>query len=443
MEPVSFVTIFLPLLVGVQPVELAVTQDVASVNVILDGAQVAELREAPWTFEVDFGDDLAPHRLEAEALDASGAAIGRAARWINLAHAQATVEISPVDEQPGGAAFRVVTRHSGGRLPTSLMVTANGRPMKLREGLWRADAPVGDGSVVVRAEATYDDGTVAVDHAVFGAEAHDVETQLTAVVIEMGETMTGLPESLDGWFTVRGEPVKVAAVETPESRVLVVMDDGASTRWLGMRFDSGRNRYKGANYVGPSSQFTPIDDSDFQSIEGFAEDTSMQVVSAVPGKMGENALVFPVSAPIPEPSGYDILTITTARPEFDRKAPQSLANAVAVAGRMAATRALRRAVVLIIGKKAEDHSDHDPDAVRRYLADLGVHLEVWSPEKKKIKKSEWGEVVRTANLRQLGDTVRLLRERLERQRVVWLAGAHLPQDIELGPEASGVRIAGR
>jgi hypothetical protein len=221
------------------------------------------------------------------------------------------------------------------------------------------------------------------------------------------------------------------------------MDDGASTRWLGMRFDSGRNRYKGANYVGPSSQFTPIDDSDFQSIEGFAEDTSMQVVSAVPGKMGENALVFPVSAPIPEPSGYDILTITTARPEFDRKAPQSLANAVAVAGRMAATRALRRAVVLIIGKKAEDHSDHDPDAVRRYLADLGVHLEVWSPEKKKIKKSEWGEVVRTANLRQLGDTVRLLRERLERQRVVWLAGAHLPQDIELGPEASGVRIAGR
>jgi hypothetical protein len=60
MEPVSFVTIFLPLLVGVQPVELAVTQDVASVNVILDGAQVAELREAPWTFEVDFGTTSRP-----------------------------------------------------------------------------------------------------------------------------------------------------------------------------------------------------------------------------------------------------------------------------------------------------------------------------------------------------------------------------------------------
>jgi hypothetical protein len=42
VEPISFVTIFLPLMVGVHPVELVVGDDVASVEIVLDGNQIAE-----------------------------------------------------------------------------------------------------------------------------------------------------------------------------------------------------------------------------------------------------------------------------------------------------------------------------------------------------------------------------------------------------------------
>ena len=36
-----------------------------------------------------------------------------------------------------------------------------------------------------------------------------------------------------------------------------------------------------------------------------------------------------------------------------------------------------------------------------------------------------------------------LKQTLKQQRIVWLEGRHLPQEIELSPAARGIRLAGR
>jgi hypothetical protein len=45
------------------------------------------------------------------------------------------------------------------------------------------------------------------------------------------------------------------------------------------------------------------------------------------------------------------------------------------------------------------------------------------------------------NVDDLVRAVRRVRYQLDDQRVVWVNGRHLPQDIELGPKAKGIRLA--
>ena len=74
---VTFVTLFLGLVIGSHPVQLAVSGPVDAVILELDGVAVATLRDEPWVAETDLGDQLQPHELVAIALDANGQELGR------------------------------------------------------------------------------------------------------------------------------------------------------------------------------------------------------------------------------------------------------------------------------------------------------------------------------------------------------------------------------
>ncbi len=73
---IAFASLFLGLIVGVQPVSVLVERPVAAVRFELDGKAVGRVEKAPWTVSVDFGPELAPHELVARALDAEGKEIG-------------------------------------------------------------------------------------------------------------------------------------------------------------------------------------------------------------------------------------------------------------------------------------------------------------------------------------------------------------------------------
>ena len=80
----AFVSIFLGLVSGVRPVELAVGKEVAAVEIRLDGRMLGRLRGEPWQIDVDFGPTPEPHHLEAAGFDASGMEIARTLQRVNL-----------------------------------------------------------------------------------------------------------------------------------------------------------------------------------------------------------------------------------------------------------------------------------------------------------------------------------------------------------------------
>ena len=92
---VEFVTLFLgALIAGPSELHLQVHRDVAAVEIRLDAQVVARLSGSPWGVEVDFGEELLPHLLEAVAYASDGRELGRASQWVNLSPQETGVTIA-------------------------------------------------------------------------------------------------------------------------------------------------------------------------------------------------------------------------------------------------------------------------------------------------------------------------------------------------------------
>ena len=153
-------------------------------------------------------------------------------------------------------------------------------------------------------------------------------------------------------------------------------------------------------------------------------------------------MLFPFSdKPIPGSEGVVAGTIGTS-PASQLAGPLMMSDAVAVAGIRAAEGNGRRAVILLLGQEREDGSRFSVEAARSYLNALRVPLIVWdlSGPAKDVPPG-WGEPRPVDNVDDLVRAVRRVRYQLDRQRIVWVNGRHLPQDIELSDKAKGIRLA--
>ena len=102
-----------------------------------------------------------------------------------------------------------------------------------------------------------------------------------------------------------------------------------------------------------------------------------------------------------------------------------------------------RAVILVIGGRTKDRSVYSPAQVRRYLHMLRVPLTVWHIPTRRGQRppAEWGETVDISTPIRLREALTGLRASLDRQRIVWVAGSHLPQAIELSLTEKRFRLA--
>ena len=117
-----------------------------------------------------------------------------------------------------------------------------------------------------------------------------------------------------------------------------------------------------------------------------------------------------------------------------------LADAAAVAGLEATASGSRRAVVLVLGDETADGSRHSPASIRRYLQAIRVPFAVWSlksPRLQPLAKS-WGEVEDVSSVERLEKAIERLKADLASQRVVWIQGRFLPQEIGLSEKAEGL-----
>lgn len=432
---VAFLTLFLGLVVGVQPVQVTVGPDVATVELRLDGETVGTLEGEPWTLPVDLGPELSPHRLEAVAFDSQGRELGLVSQTLNLPRPPVELSLA-VDASREPAVARMFWRSVLGAETTDVRLVFDGEAIPVADPA-HVELPDHDPESLhfLRAELTFDDGSQATDELVFGAASDQVVQELTAVpvrVVDDGELTVG---DLQGVLGSEGRELTPVAVDSGSADVLVVPDGGArdALRQIGAVLR------RGASNLDPRS--SRAFSSPLFRLGLLARDDVLRVLWPQPQRREneEGALdfdVFPMTAEQTHDDGGIYWQVAEARHGWNDTGIVRLADAVAVAGSRAAARNRPRAVVVLVSGPLVDASSLGFGQVERYLARLGVPLYVWwlDPRGSETEPvaGQLPGAERVSKVRDLTRVTKRLQEELERQRIVWVEGRLLPQKIQVG-----------
>src|SRR6185436_445235 len=228
MAQIAFLTLFLGLTLGPQPIGLTVTGPVAAVELLLDGAPAGRIAGSPWKGQIDFGTSLVPHELVARALDSQGDEVARVEQWLNLPRSPAEVDIlleNGAEARP--AAARLTWQSLTGEKPSAIGVTFDGKPLIMdTDGRIRLPAWDPETAHVLTAELRFSGVLTARRDVVFGGRwGEQISMELTAVPVRLlpGKKLPS-PARMQGWFQAGGRPLTVAAVEEGPAQLLVVRD---------------------------------------------------------------------------------------------------------------------------------------------------------------------------------------------------------------------------
>lgn len=455
---ITFLTLFLGLVTGTWQVEVSATAPVTRVELLLDGATIGVDEAPPWGFEVDFGDEPAPHRLTAVGFDGEGAEVARTTIPINLQPRETGLSVLIDEPEKGAPVARLAWRSNDGSAPTRLAAWLDGNPIEVGtapdtvpEGVQRLPLPSVDLGEVhfLTVEMTFGNGATARTERVFGGEIDRIiDTRNTAVAIETRRRRDRLdsPEDARGLILAAGEPATPVGLEDSGVDLVVVRDRSAHRELVAI--SGGRpitlvgRRNDRMYLIGPSPRLAMH-------------------------RWGHYEL-FPTTPALSGARGglFDWLTRQIHDPAPG--APEELPAAVSVAGMQAAAGGRPRAVLLVIGPEAFPVAVEEAQQARRFLARLGVPLAVWRIQRdlndltveERMRavdeaapaidrrtvlaeaRAAWGEVEEITSPAAATRAAKRLLRRVDRQQVVWIDGDFLPTEITLAPDAE-VTIAGR
>jgi hypothetical protein len=450
MPELAFLTLFLGLVSGVQPVAVSVVGDVARLELILDGKPFSTLEQPPWRATVDFGPQLLPHTLSARALDAEGKELARTVQWINLPRPAAEVELQ-LERDPAGVprAARLVWQNLTGEAPQKISVSLDGRPLARVDR--RVELPAVDPTLphVLSAELRFGNGVVARRDAAFGGDlGTELRTEITAVPVRLPGRPKPEATVPQNALLLRGAPAAISASELGAARLVVVRDPTALAPLLrllnrgGVAYGGSRGRLTPSFPSGHGPGDVPLDPQlslRFLWPQAAARGTSL-------GGERSALKLFDGSREFGAADGglFWLLTHVLEPGASDRK-PQ-IADALAVAGLQALGGNGRRAVLLLLGSEPDDPSQYEGARIVEYLRAVHVPLFVWRLEHRKRggRPSPWGEGEYLGTPSALAAAAGRLDRELSSQRVAWIDGAHAPSEIALAPAAlaAGLRFAG-
>ena len=467
---VEFLTLFLGLTTGLHAVELNVAGPVAAVEIQLDGKTLTTLTAAPWVVDCDLGATPLPHDLVAIARDAEGDELDRAEQWINMASRQAAATVAVRGGTQGqGRALHVDWQSIGESEPVQIEATFDGQPLDVTDPD-HIPLPVHDDRAFhyLSTKVEFSEKQASQLETEFGGVRTDkVSTQLTAVAVSLvGRSSLPPLDKMRSWFLKAGEPLEIHGVEKGAMDLFVVRGPGSQAMldelarvvlessfrphqgpagmwrdWDPHRLFAGElemveKRLKAYPYsLAPLQEFGALDHK-----------LRLRFVSPRPGRLTPRGIQPEMFARSRIYAGSEGGLSWLARQQPPMSFAPQVAEAVAIAGLLARAGNGRRAVLLISDPSAADVSETSPRDTRELLRALQVPLYVWSFA---ASDSGWGEATDLGDLDRPRETVsrleratRTLQRSLKTQRVVWLEGRHLPQQVELGAEAMGVRLAG-
>lgn len=417
---IVFLTLYLGLISGRQPVELQVGADVKSVRILLDGREAAMLKAPPWRAVVDLGTGFEPRGLVAVGYDRDGDEIVRVSQTINLPRPSAELTIA-LQSNDKGIPTSVALRweHVFAAKPLRATISIDGTKLRADEQ-FHARLPKldPDHPHVIEAELRFADGVVARRELVIagGPAGDSISTELTPVAFTGKRRKQ---DSLDGCLSVNGTAIQTRAVETPDAQVLVVRDPDVAEVLAELDPDRHFGRsFREMQYM----QYQLPLDTGTKMIYTWPVATRLEAEGHIPSNVFATSAIVPSS----ESGMLGFLTLSYGQASGQHfgsqpNGPLLFADAVAVAGLNASSGAHRRAVVLVLSKSA-DHSIMQPASVRRYLDSIGVPLFVWSLTGPRPDLAQsWGEVDDISSMKNFGTAVGRLRASLASQHVIWVA----------------------
>lgn len=419
---IAFARHFLGVVNGDVDVSVLAGADVASVDLLLDGEGVGVAGEEPWTIPLRLGDALSPRELVAVARDVNGRELGRVRQWLNLPRPWTELEVVLSDGGGGALTGRVALESVGGERARQVTVNLDGSPV------WVSNSPtfllpaIDMNEIhILRVEAEFEKiGVVSKDIVLGGRYVHQANAELTSVAIQIPRG--GEPRLQDVRIRAGGDPLSVVALEKGAADVIVVIDPAAIRRLPGVTLAG----------VGGSERISLVRGFD-GTVTPPQKDTHLRLLwpialrGGTAGQLGYR--LFPSTDPNAVSIGGFLAHVAGASfPSGD--GPVRLADAVAVAGPMAVEQGRRRIVLLVHGGSRSE-GKYSPAAVRAYLEQLRVPLVVWSTgTPARALLDDWGSVEIVSSRVGLRNAWVNLHRKLERQRVAWLEGMHLPQTLE-------------
>jgi hypothetical protein len=440
---IEILTLLHGLLMGPIEVHLRVPPETASIAVSLDGVPLIEHAGPPWRVEIPFPEVPRPAHLGLVALDAERRSLAELDRFVNLdlescepPDGRSIETVTPVlIELPEGAAEPTAQTLAGrfriGDQPLEVVAVEAG-PAEL--------LVVQDPAI----QAIFDQLSITY----LGTESRQRlgrnDDRDQDILHEAIQSLEPLPEG--GWEEGGDDGA----------------DDGSATTAEGMR--NPRQRV----------QEQRLRSGSFRGWRGFAdfelEGRIRYLWPAGPpvARLERETVVFPVIGPFDPGLDGVLWHLQTAAGVGHG---QRLADAVAIAGFQAAATCRRRAVVLFEALETRDASLLEGPEVLSWLESVQVPLfalrsreldptsNIDKANADRIRKDDpWGGSTIlldrdvTVRLPQTADRFARFQQRveasLERQRVVWLEGRHLPSEIDSsaddgGPILVGLRNAGR
>lgn len=449
---IAFATLWLGLVTGSLPVELLADATVARIELRLDGSSCGVLTAPPWAATCELGEELAPHELTATAYDATGRQTGETRQWLNVPRPPAELEVAVTTEAgpPPRLVARIAWAAPGGAAPTALRATLDGVGIAPSTDLRRLELPPlsRGGAQVLRVEADFPGGMRATrELAVGGDFAEQVTEELTGVPVEiagrrdpvhaLGLSPSQPQEAADGFRTL-----PLVALEKGEAQLVVVLDP-SSRDVLDRLAREGNKQRVTRSGGGPGLGGRTITAEPRVTVP-LPEGSRLRMVWPVAESRRQAELRYDLFPTSPERTADDGTLLDHLRVASELPVTSTasrLADAVAVAALTAAQPGSRRAVVLVLGEHPNDASLYAPARVRRFLDRLRVPLVVWStaPPATEVTAA-WGEASTIASLPRLERAARELDSLLARQRIAWVAGRYLPQQLQAAP-GTGLRLA--
>lgn len=431
---IVFVSLFLGIVTGRQTIAVAVSENVASVRILVDNELVHEMHGQPWRISHDFGPELTTRELTAIALNEAGREIGRAVQQLNVPRARVEAEVLLEEWVGGSPTMARLLWHSAEALePQRASVTLDAVPLEVSD-FDRIELPALDPDELhfLTAEIVFPDRNVATAEVVFGgAYGASVQTELTAVPLMVRKHRVRSVEATRGWLRhTNGTELTIVAVEEGPGEVAIVREDEAMMALA--RIDISMRQTADFGY-----KLLRLDRGD-----------RLRFVSTKPSSAVHPTIrydVFPISRAYGAHDGTLPELLAGVLFMGDNTPAQKLTDAVAIAGRYLVESQKRRVVLVITRDCANVSGRYSAKAVRRYLTELHVPLRVWQVGGIR-REARTSGLCNNAEKIYTGDkyakAVRRLREELKGQQLVWVRGRPLPREITLTSVARGVQLAG-